>query len=164
MAGRILLQTINEIMDMSKLETGSMEIVEGAYHTTAMLSDIVNMTWLRAREKGLEFRVEVDPALPVRLYGDEVHIRQILLNVITNGVKYTKEGSIVMSLGYRSKENDTILMTYDVRDTGMGIREENIPFLFDAYRRVDAHQTHTIEGTGLGLSIVKSILDNVNLI
>ena len=158
-AGRILRQTINEIMDMSKLETGSMEIVEGDYYTTAMLSDIVNMTWLRAREKGLEFRVEVDPALPVRLYGDEVHIRQILLNVITNGVKYTKEGSIVMSLGYRSKENDTILMTYDVRDTGMGIREENIPFLFDAYRRVDAHQTHTIEGTGLGLSIVKQLLD-----
>ena len=158
-AGKILLQTINEIMDMSKLETGSMEIVEGNYPTTAMLSDIVNMTWLRAQEKGLEFRVEVNPELPVMLYGDEVHIRQILLNVLTNGIKYTKKGSVVVSLGYRKKENDTILMTYDVRDTGMGIREENIPFLFDAFRRVDAQQTHAIEGTGLGLSIVKQLLD-----
>ena len=158
-AGKILLQTINEIMDMSKLETGSMEIVEGVYRTTDMLSDIVNMTWLRAQEKGLEFKVEVDPALPVKLFGDEVHIRQILLNVITNGVKYTKKGSVVVALGYRPRENDEILMTYDVRDTGMGIREENIPFLFDAYRRVDSQQTHTIEGTGLGLSIVKQLLD-----
>ena len=158
-AGKILLQTINEIMDMSKLETGGMEIVEGVYPTTGMLSDIVNMTWLRAQEKGLDFKVEVDPALPVKLYGDEVHIRQILLNVITNGIKYTKKGSIVVSLGYRSKENDSILMMYDVRDTGMGIREENIPCLFDAFRRVDAQQTHTIEGTGLGLSIVKQLLD-----
>ena len=158
-AGRILLQTINEIMDMSKLETGSMEIIEGDYFTTAMLSDIVNMTWLRAQEKGLEFEVKVDPALPVKLHGDEVHIRQILLNVLTNGIKYTKKGSVVVSLGYRTRENDSILMTYDVRDTGMGIREENIPFLFDAFRRVDAQQTHTIEGTGLGLSIVKQLLD-----
>jgi len=158
-AGRILLQTINEIMDMSKLETGSMEIIEGDYFTTAMLSDIVNMTWLRAQEKGLEFEVKVDPALPVKLHGDEVHIRQILLNVLTNGIKYTKKGSVVVSLGYRTRENDSILMTYDVRDTGMGIREENIPFLFDAFRRVDAQQTHAIEGTGLGLSIVKQLLD-----
>ena len=158
-AGKILLQTINEIMDMSKLETGSMEIVEGNYPTTAMLSDIVNMTWLRAQEKGLEFRVEVNPELPVMLYGDEVHIRQILLNVLTNGIKYTRKGSVVVSLGYRTRENDTILMTYDVCDTGMGIREENIPFLFDAFRRVDAQQTHAIEGTGLGLSIVKQLLD-----
>ena len=158
-AGKILLQTINEIMDMSKLETDSMEIVEGNYPTTAMLSDIVNMTWLRAQEKGLEFRVEVNPELPVMLYGDEVHIRQILLNVLTNGIKYTKKGSVVVSLGYRTRENDSILMTYDVRDTGMGIREENIPFLFDAFRRVDAQQTHAIEGTGLGLSIVKQLLD-----
>ena len=158
-AGRILLQTINEIMDMSKLETGSMEIIEGDYFTTAMLSDIVNMTWMRAQEKGLEFEVKVDPALPVKLHGDEVHIRQILLNVLTNGIKYTKKGSVVVSLGYRTRENDSILMTYDVRDTGMGIREENIPFLFDAFRRVDAQQTHAIEGTGLGLSIVKQLLD-----
>ncbi len=101
----------------------------------------------------------MDPSLPAKLYGDEVHIRQILINVITNGIKYTKKGSVVLSLGFRSKEKEQILMTYDVRDTGMGIRKENIPFLFDAFRRVDSNKTHAIEGTGLGLSIVKQLLD-----
>ena len=193
-AGRILLQTINEIMDMSRLETGGMEVVTADYHTTAMLSDIVNMTWLRAQEKGLDLRIEADPALPRMLHGDEVHIRQILLNVITNAVKYTKEGSVTLSLGFRDEgseeagcelpgvktlgtetpetavygsdagqnnriKTDRIVMTYDVKDTGIGIREESIPYLFDAFLRVDAKATHAIEGTGLGLSIVKQLLD-----
>ncbi|MBR2527096.1 MAG: response regulator [Blautia sp.] len=158
-ASKILLQTINEIMDMSKLETGRMEIVAADYQTTAMLSDIVNMTWLRAQEKGLDFRVEADPSLPMVLHGDEVRIRQILLNVITNAIKYTKKGSVVLSLGCKKAEEGIALMTYDVKDTGIGIRQENIPFLFDAFNRVDASQTHTIEGTGLGLSIVRQLLD-----
>lgn len=193
-AGRILLQTINEIMDISKLETGGMKIVTADYHTTDMLSDIVNMTWLRAQEKGLDLRIETDPALPQMLHGDEVHIRQILLNVITNAVKYTKEGSVTLSLGFRDEgseeagcelpgvktlgtetpetavygsdagqnnriKSDRIVMTYDVKDTGIGIREESIPYLFDAFLRVDAKATHAIEGTGLGLSIVKQLLD-----
>lgn len=173
-AGRILLQTINEIMDISKLETGGMKIVTADYHTTDMLSDIVNMTWLRAQEKGLDLRIETDPALPQMLHGDEVHIRQILLNVITNAVKYTKEGSVTLSLGFRDEgseeagsdagqnnriKTDMIVMTYDVKDTGIGIREESIPYLFDAFLRVDAKATHAIEGTGLGLSIVKQLLD-----
>ena len=158
-ASKVLLQTINEIMDMSKLETGSMQIVTADYHTTSMLSDIVNMTWLRAQEKGLEFKVTVDPAIPRTLHGDEVHIRQILLNVITNAVKYTKEGSVEIALGCKAGDKDAFVMTYDVTDTGIGIAEENIPFLFDAFRRVDAQKTHAIEGTGLGLSIVKQLLD-----
>ena len=158
-AGKVRLQTINEILDMSKLETGSMEIVTADYHTTDMLSDIVNMTWFRAQEKGLEFKVTADPALPGTLHGDEVRIRQILLNLITNAVKYTKEGSVELALGCRTDSQGTFFMTYDVKDTGIGIREENIPYLFDAFRRVDSQKTHTIEGTGLGLSIVKQLLD-----
>ena len=157
-ASRILLHTVNEILDKSRLETGTMEIVNGDYQTTAMLSDIVGMIWLQAQEKGLEFRVAADPALPRALNGDAVRVKQVLLNVLTNAVKYTKAGSVTLTLGSR-RENGQFLMTYRVDDTGIGIRPESIPDLFTAFQRMDAQKTHTIEGTGLGLSIVKQLLD-----
>ncbi len=157
-AGRILLHTVNEILDMSRLETGTMEIVNGDYQTTAMLSDIVGMIWLQAQEKGLEFRVVADPALPKALNGDAVRVKQVLLNVLTNAVKYTRAGSVTLTLGSR-RENGRFLMTYRVDDTGIGIRPESIPHLFTAFQRMDAQKTHTIEGTGLGLSIVRQLLD-----
>ena len=158
-AGKTLLHTINEILDLSRLETGSMEIVSADYATTAILSDIVSMVWLRAQEKGLEFRVEVDPALPTALRGDEMHVKQILLNVITNAVKYTREGSVTLSIAGRTDADGGFTALYDVADTGIGIREEDIPHLFTAFHRADAQKTHHIEGTGLGLSIVKQLLD-----
>ena len=157
-ASRTLLQTINEIMDISRLETGRMEIVRSDYRTTAMLSEIESLVRLRAREKGLEFLIKVDPDLPSVLYGDEVRIKQILLNVITNAIKYTKTGSVTVTVGY-VKEADLFRIVYDITDTGIGIREENIPHLFDAFQRVDEQNTYRIEGTGLGLSIVKQLLD-----
>ena len=158
-AGRVLLHTINEILDMSKLETGGMEIISAEYHTTDMLSEIVSMIWLRAKEKGLDFSLSVDPTLPRKLYGDEVRIRQVLLNVTTNAVKYTKEGSVTLSLCGEHRDDGSFVMLYDIRDTGIGIKEENIPYLFDAFQRIDIQQTHRIEGSGLGLSIVKQLLD-----
>lgn len=193
-AGKILLQTINEIMDMSRLETGTMEIMTADYRTTEMLSDIVGMTWLRAKEKGLDFKIDVDPEVPSRLNGDEVRIKQILLNVVTNAVKYTPEGSVKLSISGHPGSSKTsgadlpdtrsdtgsdaaaesaerqdkaqvqengaaYIMEYDVTDTGIGIREENIPYLFTSFQRVDDQKTHAIEGTGLGLSIVKQLLD-----
>lgn len=157
-ASRTLLQTINEIMDISRLETGRMEIVRSDYRTTAMLSEIESLVRLRAREKGLEFLIKVNPDLPSVLYGDEVRIKQILLNVITNAIKYTKTGSVTVTVGY-VKEADLFRIVYDITDTGIGIREENIPHLFDAFQRVDEQNTYRIEGTGLGLSIVKQLLD-----
>ncbi|MBR6890515.1 MAG: response regulator [Clostridia bacterium] len=132
--------------------------MNGDYQTTAMLSDIVGMIWLQAQEKGLEFRVAADPALPRALNGDAVRVKQVLLNVLTNAVKYTKAGSVTLTLGSR-RENGQFLMTYRVDDTGIGIRPESIPDLFTAFQRMDAQKTHTIEGTGLGLSIVKQLLD-----
>ena len=158
-ASRILLHTINEILDMSKLETGSMEILEGDYRTTSLLSDIVSMVWQQAREKGLDFRVEVDPGLPTKLHGDEVRIRQVLLNIISNAIKYTKEGSVELRVAGRTDEEGTFWAVFDVSDTGIGIREESIPQLFTAFQRIDEQNTHAIEGTGLGLSIVKQLLD-----
>jgi Signal transduction histidine kinase len=158
-ASKILLHTVNEILDMSKLETGGLEIVRSNYRTTAMLSDIVNMVWLRAQEKGLGFIIRPDPDLPTVLNGDEVRIKQILLNVVTNAVKYTKTGSVTLGIHGIRGENGGIRMVYEVTDTGIGIREENIPYLFTAFQRMDEQANHAIEGTGLGLSIVKQLLD-----
>ena len=158
-AGRTLLQTINEILDMSRLETGRLELRCSDYRTTWMLSDVVGMTWLRAKEKELEYRIEVDPKLPSMLHGDEMRIKQILLNVITNAVKYTKAGSVTLKVGCGSDDTGSFLAIFEVTDTGIGIREEDIPHLFTAYLRVDEQKNRAIEGTGLGLSIVKQLLD-----
>ena len=161
-AGRGLLQTVNEILDISKLETGGMEILPQEYQTIAMLSEIVTIIAIQAKEKGLAFTIDAEKSLPSVLCGDAVRIRQILLNVISNGVKYTREGSVSLAVSGEKKDGGQFVMIYEVRDTGIGIRRESIPYLFDAFQRVDAEATHKIEGTGLGLSIVKQLLDLMN--
>ena len=158
-ASRILLSLINDILDMSKIESGKMAIVPTTYEVGRMLSDIVSMIWIRAKEKNLEFHVDVDQTTPAQLYGDEVRIKQVLINILNNSVKYTAEGSITLSIQCTRQENNEALITYSVADTGMGIKKENIPHLFSAFRRVDEERNRYIEGTGLGLSIVKQLVD-----
>lgn len=158
-AGRMLLTLINDILDMSKIESGKMEVVPVPYDLGNMLSEIVNMIWSRAHEKGLEFQVDVDPDTPSALFGDEVRIKQILINLLNNAVKYTKEGSVTLSITSARLENNSVAVTYTVEDTGIGIRKESIPHLFEAFKRVDAENNRYIEGTGLGLSIVKQLVD-----
>ena len=157
-ASRILLHTVNEILDMSKLETGCMEIIKGDYSTKSMLSDVTNVIRPRAQEKGLQYTVKTDPSFPSVICGDEVRIRQVLLNVLSNAVKYTKKGSVALSV-YGIEKDGAFYAVYDVTDTGIGIKEDSIPHLFSSFRRVDEENTHAIEGTGLGLSIVKQLLD-----
>jgi len=158
-ASKMLLALINDILDMSKLESGKMDIVPVAYDTGAMLSDIVNMIWVRARQKGIEFHIDVDQKMPARLYGDEVRIKQILINVLNNAVKYTSEGSVTLSIQCKRMENGRAQVSYSISDTGMGIKKENIPYLFSAFKRVDEEKNRYIEGTGLGLSIVRQLVD-----
>ncbi len=158
-AGRMLLSLINDILDMSKMESGKMDIVPVSYDLGNMLADIVNMVWSRAREKGLEFTVDVDPSMPSQLFADEVRIKQILINLLNNAIKYTDEGSVTMSIHSRRTGTNRVAVTYSVEDTGRGIRKESIPHLFDAFRRVDEEKNRFIEGTGLGLSIVKQLVD-----
>ncbi|MDY5576035.1 MAG: DegV family protein [Lachnospiraceae bacterium] len=158
-ASKMLLTLINDILDMSKIESGKMDIVPTAYDVGAMLSDIVNMIWIRAREKGLEFHIDVDQTMPSRLFGDEVRIKQILINVLNNAVKYTSEGSVTLLIQCERLENGCAQISYSVTDTGIGIKKENIPYLFSAFKRVDEENNRYIEGTGLGLSIVKQLLD-----
>ena len=158
-AGKMLLNTINDILDMSKFQSGDMKLLEEEYETGSMLSDIVGMMWLRSKEKNLEFRIDVSPDVPARLKGDEVRIKQILTNILTNAIKYTKEGYVKLSVECEKKEDRVVNMIYTVEDSGMGIKKEDIPYLFTAFKRVDESNTKHIEGTGLGLSIVKQFLD-----
>lgn len=158
-ASKMLLTLINDILDMSRIESGKMDIVPVNYDVGEMLSDIVNMIWIRAQEKGLEFHVDVDQSMPSLLYGDEVRIKQILINVLNNAVKYTSEGSVTLSIQCKRMEKGNALISYSVTDTGMGIKKESIPFLFSAFKRVDETNNRYIEGTGLGLSIVKQLVE-----
>ena len=158
-AGRMLLSLINDILDFSKIEGGKMDIVPVNYSVSALVSEIVNMIWLRAEQKGLELRVEVDPSIPAELYGDEVRIKQILVNLLNNAVKYTQEGSVTLHIEREEMQGDQIVLMFSVVDTGMGIKQDVIPYLFDAFRRLDEENNTKIEGTGLGLSIVKQLVE-----
>lgn len=158
-ASKILLHLINDILDMSKFESGQMRLNEAAYHAGDMLSDIVGMLWLRAQQKGLEFHINVAQDLPEELYGDEVRIKQILINVLNNAIKYTSEGSVTLSIQCEHLANNKVNVVYSVSDTGMGIKKESMPYLFTAFKRVDEEKNRYIEGTGLGLSIVKQFVD-----
>ena len=158
-ASKMLLTLINDILDMSKIESGKMDIVPVSYDVGAMLSDIVNMIWVRAREKGLEFHIDIDRTMPSQMFGDEVRIKQVLINVLNNAVKYTSEGSVTLSIQCKRTDGGRVQVIYSVTDTGMGIKKENIPYLFSAFKRVDEEKNRYIEGTGLGLSIVKQLVE-----
>ena len=158
-ASNMLLHIINDILDMSKITSGQMKLTPVSYHPGNMLSDIVGMLWMRAKEKGLDLHVEISPDIPAELYGDEVRIKQILINLLNNAIKYTKEGSVTLSIQNNGITDGVADITYSVTDTGMGIRKESIPYLFTAFKRVDEEQNRYIEGTGLGLSIVKELTE-----
>ena len=157
-ASRMLLALINDVLDMSKIESGNMDVVPVSYETGIMLSEIVNMIWIKAKEKNLAFHVEVAPDLPSMLYGDEVRIKQVLINILNNAIKYTTEGSVTFSIQCKKVNMNRVQVTYTISDTGIGIKKENIPYLFDAFKRIDQTKNRYIEGTGLGLAIVKQLV------
>ncbi len=152
-ASESLLTLINELLDMSKIESGKMNLVEQEYDTGDFLRGIVSMITVRARQKDLYFDLDIDQSLPVRLYGDQGKIRQILLNLLTNAVKYTANGGFTLKVFVEEKTNDTARILFSVKDTGMGVKEEDIEKLFTAYERLDEEKNSAIQGTGLGLNI-----------
>ncbi len=159
-AGKMLLALINDILDFSKIEAGSMDIVPVEYKVGDLLSEIVNMMWLRANDKGLGFEVSVDPEVPTALYGDEVRIKQVIINLLNNAVKYTQDGRVEFRIESReTSDGNMVDLLISISDTGMGIKKEDIPYLFDAFKRVDEGKNRHIEGTGLGLSIVKQLVE-----
>lgn len=156
-----LLGIINDILDFSKIESGKMEIVPTEYELNSMLNDLYNMFSMRAREKGLRFEVNIAPDLPSKLYGDDIRIRQVLINLLTNAVKYTRKGTVTFEVtGERSSAD--VLLHFTVRDTGIGIRQEDIPKLFSAFERLDEEKNRDVEGTGLGMNISLQLLKLMN--
>ena len=158
-ASKTLLSLINDIMDFSKVESGKMEIINSNYQVSSMLNDLVNMIQSRASDKSLELILDIDEQLPCELYGDEVRLRQIITNLLTNAVKYTKEGSVTLKIRVTKLENSIGRLDVAVIDTGIGIRKEDQGKLFDSFQRVDEAKNHNIEGTGLGLALTKYLLE-----
>lgn len=157
-AGRSLLSIINDILDFSKIESGKMEIIPVQYEVASVIHDLVNMIEIKAREKQLSFVVEADENLPSRLCGDDVRLRQIILNILSNAVKYTNEGSVTLRVSGNFQENDSYMLHIEVEDTGIGIRREDQSRIFDSFQRLEEPKNRDIEGTGLGMSITTSFL------
>ncbi|MCR5734757.1 MAG: response regulator [Lachnospiraceae bacterium] len=152
-SGQTLLALVNEILDFSKIESGKLEIVPVEYETATLLNDILNMIEFRAREKNLKIIHDIDGAIPVRLLGDDIRLREILTNLLTNAVKYTEKGSITLTVKKLSSDGSTVRLHVSIKDTGRGIKEEDREHLWDSFQRLDEKHNRGIEGTGLGLAI-----------
>ncbi|MCL1993555.1 MAG: ATP-binding protein [Spirochaetes bacterium] len=162
-AGGQLLSIINDILDFSKIEAGAIEICEEKYDVSSMINDIVTMIHVRIGEKPIEFIVDDDPELPAEMIGDVTRIKQIAINLLSNAVKFTRKGHIIFSISAEKasfdKNGDTYRLKMSVTDTGMGIRDEDIPLLFQNFTQLDTRKNRSVEGTGLGLAIVKSLIE-----
>ena len=158
-AGKNLLGLINDILDFSKIEEGKLEINLAEYDLSATISDIVNMVHLRADKKGLLFKLEIDNDVPKHLVGDELRVKQVITNLLTNAIKYTEKGSVLLSVGYEKAGDDSILLKVSVKDTGIGIKEEDIEKLFSKFVRIEESRNRHIEGTGLGMNITANLLE-----
>lgn len=160
-AGTSLRDIINAVLDLTKIESGKMEMLEAEYCTVQFLDNVCSMVKALADEKGLYFKVEIDEKLPERLWGDETHIRQVLINLMTNAVKYTREGGVVFKVQMAEEADDdgVCRILFSVKDTGIGIREEDRERLFEKFERLDYEKNRNVEGTGLGMSIVVKLLE-----
>ena len=161
-AGHTLLTIINDILDLNKIESGKMEIVPVAYDVPGMIYDISNMIKIKAEDKNLLFKVSVSPDIPTKLYGDDVRIRQVLMNLLTNAVKYTKSGEVCLRVGLKQKQDSATgtdaILHVEVEDTGSGIKEEDMGKLFSKFERIEIEHNRNIEGTGLGMPITMKLL------
>ncbi len=158
-ASESLLGLINDLLDISKIESGKMNLVEQEYSTAELLRSVVSMIRVRSREKDLTFDLDLDETLPSKMYGDSGKIKQILLNLLTNAVKYTDIGGFTLKALVTTKTNDTCVIRFSVKDTGIGIKEEDLGRLFDAYERLDEERNSGIQGTGLGLDISRKFAE-----
>lgn len=158
MASDTLLDIVNGILDISKIEANKLEIVSTEYSLQAVLDELVSLSKARLGEKPIEFRCVFDPSIPPYLYGDKVRVKQVVLNILTNAIKYTKQGFIEFKVSSIQKDGVCRLIIY-VEDSGIGIKPESINKLFTKFERLDIEKNNTIEGTGLGLAITKKLLE-----
>ena len=157
-AGNSLLGIVNDILDFSKIEAGKMDILPVEYHLSSTINDLVNLIAVKAIDKNLELKFNIDKNLPSKLIGDEIRIKQCVSNVLSNAVKYTEKGSVTLNVSYRKEGDDSIYLRFQVIDTGIGIKEEDLERLYSPFVRIEETRNRSIEGTGLGMNIVKNLL------
>jgi signal transduction histidine kinase/CheY-like chemotaxis protein/HPt (histidine-containing phosphotransfer) domain-containing protein len=158
-AGSNLLAIINDILDFSKIESGKLEIVNGDYRFTSLINDVISIIRMRVINTNIRLIANVDSDIPCELHGDEVRIRQVMLNLLTNAVKYTDRGSVSFTVSGKIVNDSTVVLTIDIADTGRGIRGGDLEKLFKDFVQVDMAHNKSVEGTGLGLAITKNIVE-----
>lgn len=158
-AGSILLTMISDILDFSKLEAGQLQLMEGIYDISSLLNDLINSISIQLRKKKLDLVLDIAKDFPYKLMGDEIHIRQIISNLLSNAVKFTEKGKITLHLGWKQLEKDEIEIDVIVKDTGIGIKERDMPKLFGAFQRMDSSVRSKDKRTGLGLAITKRLIE-----
>ena len=161
-SGKTLLTIINDVLDFSKIESGKMDIEETEYEPMSVINDVSNMIMTRVMDKDVELILDIAPDLPRKLYGDSNRIKQIMINIANNAVKFTKEGQVVLKVGFECIGEEEILLLISVSDTGIGIKKEDMERLFESFQQVDSKRNRNIEGTGLGLAICKKLLELMN--
>jgi PAS domain S-box-containing protein len=157
-AGGTLLSIVNDILDFSKIESGKLELAPVEYYMSSLLNDVITLVITRLGEKPISFHLDISDDLPAKLYGDDLRVKQIFTNLLSNAVKYTHRGSIELSVRC-TRKSDAMWMDVTVKDTGIGIHEEDLRKLFSDYNQVDTKANRNIEGTGLGLAITKSLVE-----
>lgn len=157
-SGKTLLGLINDILDVSKIEAGKINLVEVNYEFLPMITDMTNMIQPKAKDKGLEFVTNIDQRIPAIMYGDDLRIRQIIINILTNGVKYTQTGSVALTVGFEKKDESTVCLLVSVKDTGMGMKAEDMEKFSKPFERLDEEKNRNVEGTGLGMNITTNLL------
>jgi PAS domain S-box-containing protein len=157
-SGLVLLNIVNDILDVSKIETGNLQLVLAEYNLAELLSQAIQLNIVRIGSKEIEFNLRIDENCPSVLYGDELRVKQILSNLLSNSFKYTKKGRVTLNV-YHKISGDTLWLTFEIIDTGIGIKQKDMGKLFSEYSQLDSLSNRKIEGTGLGLSITKSLVD-----
>lgn len=157
-AGKSLLAIINDILDFSKIESGKMDIIPVDYEPMSLINDIANIIMTRIGEKEIELILDISPDIPFKLFGDNIRIKQILLNLLNNATKFTTKGKIVLKMDYIVLSDDKVDLRASIEDTGIGIKKQDLKKLFQSFQQVDSKRNRNIEGTGLGLAISKQLL------
>ena len=157
-AGSILLALVSDILDFSKLEADKMELNEGIYDISSMLNDLINSISVQQRRKKLDLVLKIANDIPYKLFGDEIHIRQIIGNLLSNAVRYTEKGRVTLQISWKEVSKDSIELFVIVKDTGIGIKDEDIPKLFMAFQRMDSTLRSKNDRTGLGLAITDRLI------
>lgn len=158
-ASTMLLGLVNDILDFSKIESGQLELVEDNYSVANLIQTEILLLKARANDKAIATKLDIEPFIPTKLYGDELRIKQIVTNVLSNAVKYTKEGSVSFKVYFEWMDEDKIQLCFSIADTGVGIRQEDLSKLFDSFKRLEQSKNRNIEGTGLGLNIAKQLVE-----